>query len=61
MEVQLLETSRSSFVKPERQGSLYDETPLFGNLVTNREKFLNEKYNFIVVAPRSPHKIYLKK
>lgn len=31
MEVQLLETNRHSFVKPERQGSLYDETPLFGN------------------------------
>lgn len=30
MEVQLLETNRHSFVKPERQGSLYDETPLFG-------------------------------
>ncbi|XP_008187559.1 rhotekin isoform X4 [Acyrthosiphon pisum] len=29
MEVQLLETNRHSFVKPERQGSLYDETPLF--------------------------------
>lgn len=32
MEVQLLETNRHSFVKPERQGSLYDETPLFGNM-----------------------------
>jgi len=32
MEVQLLETNRHSFVKPERQGSLYDETPLFGKL-----------------------------
>jgi len=31
MEVQLLETNRHSFVKPERHGSLYDETPLFGN------------------------------
>lgn len=30
MEVQLLETNRHSFVKPERHGSLYDETPLFG-------------------------------
>lgn len=30
MDVQLLETNRHSFVKPERQGSLYDETPLFG-------------------------------
>ncbi|XP_025416827.1 rhotekin-like isoform X2 [Sipha flava] len=29
MEVQLLETNRHSFIKPERQGSLYDETPLF--------------------------------
>lgn len=30
MEVQLSETNRHSFIKPERQGSLYDETPLFG-------------------------------
>lgn len=34
MEVQSLETNRHSFVKPERQGSLYDETPLFGNTYT---------------------------
>lgn len=33
MEVQLLETNRHSFVKPERQGSLYDETPLLGKFI----------------------------
>lgn len=31
MDVQLLEANRNSFIKPERHGSLYDETPLFGN------------------------------
>lgn len=38
MEVQLLETNRHSFVKPERHGSLYDETPLFGNNFTVGKK-----------------------
>ncbi|CAI6350989.1 unnamed protein product [Macrosiphum euphorbiae] len=32
MEVQLLETNRHSFVKPERQGHFNDETPLFCKL-----------------------------
>lgn len=40
MEVQLLETNRHSFVKPERQGSLYDETPLLG-------KFIQQIYIYI--------------
>ncbi|VVC35413.1 Anillin homology domain,Pleckstrin homology domain,PH domain-like [Cinara cedri] len=38
MEVQLLETSRHSFVKPERQGSLYDETPLFESFDKNNSR-----------------------
>jgi len=35
MEVQLLETNRHSFIKPERHGSLYDETPLFESFDKN--------------------------
>ncbi|XP_015378698.1 PREDICTED: rhotekin-like isoform X1 [Diuraphis noxia] len=39
MEVQLLESNRHSFIKPERQGSLYDETPLFESFdKSNRDK-----------------------
>lgn len=31
MEVQLPETNKHSFTKPEQQGSIYGETPLFSN------------------------------
>ncbi|XP_050443405.1 rhotekin-like isoform X1 [Adelges cooleyi] len=38
MEVQPLENNRHSFVKPERQGSLYDETPLFETIDKDNQR-----------------------